>query len=240
MLTRRKRAQLWLGCARCSGTITAAEHDVSGNTVSETPDLSGWPAPPVGDAVSMFAVGSLVAGYRIEHVLATGATGTVYLAKNPTLPRSDALKVLSADLSRDRTFRERFVREADIASLLDHPNIVSIYNRGEADDGQLWIAMQYVAGTDAEAALRAGTMAPARAIRVVGEVAKALDYALQRNVVHHDVKPGNVLITNGSQTMNTSCSATSAWRRRWEMQTIPAGPTTIRLLPRHSPTTHPK
>jgi serine/threonine-protein kinase len=146
----------------------------------------------------MFAVGSLVAGYRIEQIVATGATGTVYVAKNPTLPRRDALKVLSADLSRDAAFRERFVREADIASLLDHPNIVSIHNRGEAENGQPWIAMQYIAGTDAEAALQAGTMTALRAIRIVGEVAKALNYAHQRNVVHHDVKPGNVLLAHGS------------------------------------------
>ena len=138
----------------------------------------------------------MVAGYRIERVLGTGGMGTVYLAKNPVLPRHDALKVLSAKLSGDPGFRERFVREADIASVLDHPNIVSIYSRGETDDGHLWIAMQYVPGTDAEAALRAGTMTPIRAVHIVGEIAKALDFAHQRNVVHHDVKPANFLLSN--------------------------------------------
>lgn len=67
-------------------------------------------------------------------------------AKNPTLPRRDALKVLSAEVSGDHAFRERFIREADIVSQFDHPNIVSIYGRGETVDGQLWIALQYVAG----------------------------------------------------------------------------------------------
>ena len=144
----------------------------------------------------MLPVGSMVAGYRIERGIGTGGMGTVYLAKNPTLPRHDALKVLSAELSRDPGFRDRFVREADIASVLNHPNIVSIYNRGETEDGHLWIAMQFVPGTDAEAALLAGTMTPMRAIHIVGEVAKALDYAHQRNVVHHDVKPANFLLSD--------------------------------------------
>lgn len=137
-----------------------------------------------------------MAGYRIEQVLATGTTGTVYLAKHPTLPRRDALKVLNTEVSHDPAFRERFVREADIASVLTHPNIVSIHNRGEADDGHLWIAMQYVAGTDAEAAIQAGTMTPARALRIASDIANALDYAHQHHVVHHDVKPGNVLLAN--------------------------------------------
>jgi serine/threonine protein kinase len=142
----------------------------------------------------MLSPGSIFAGYQIERVLGGGGMGTVYLARNPDLPRSEALKVLNAELSSDVDFRARFIREAEVASALDHPNIVSIHQRGEFD-GQLWIAMQFVDGTDANAALRAGTMTPARAVHIVGEVAKALDYAHQRGVVHRDIKPANFLLS---------------------------------------------
>jgi serine/threonine protein kinase len=143
----------------------------------------------------MLTAGTVVAGYRIERVLGTGGMGAVYLAANPTLPRYDALKVLSAELSRDPDFRARFIREADVAAALDHPNIVSVYNRGQTERGELWIAMQYVDGTDADDALRAGTMTPQRAVYIVGEVAKALDYAHAHNLVHRDVKPANFLLS---------------------------------------------
>lgn len=144
----------------------------------------------------MLNVGSVVGGYRIEKLLGSGGMGAVYLAANPTLPRHDALKVLSAELSRDADFRARFIREADVASALDDPNIVAVYNRGETEDGQLWIAMQYVEGTDADDALRNGTMTPQRAVHIIGEVAKALDHAHARNVVHRDVKPANFLLSD--------------------------------------------
>jgi serine/threonine-protein kinase len=143
----------------------------------------------------ILSAGVMVAGYRIERSLGAGGMGAVYLAQDPHLPRLDALKVLSADLSRDPDFRARFVREANVASKLDHPNIVSVYNRGETEDGQLWIAMQFVEGTDADAALRAGTMTPVRAVHVVTEVAKALDHAHHHNVVHRDIKPANFLLS---------------------------------------------
>ncbi len=140
------------------------------------------------------AVGTIIAGYRIEGVLGSGGMGTVYLARHPTLPRSDALKILSAELSVDRQFRVRFTREADLAATLNHPNIVRVYNRGETDDGHLWIAMEYVEGTAANDLDRAN-LTPTRIVRIVTDVAAALDYAHSRRVLHRDIKPGNFLVS---------------------------------------------
>lgn len=140
--------------------------------------------------------GSIVGGYRVLRVLGSGGMGTVYLAQNPILPRRDALKVLSADLSTDPEFRARFEREANLAAGLDHPNIVTVYSRGE-ENGQLWIAMQYVEGTDAAEEAKKGpsVMTPQRALRIVSEVGKGLDHAHRRGLLHRDVKPANFLLS---------------------------------------------
>jgi serine/threonine-protein kinase len=86
--------------------------------------------------------GTVFAGYTIEATLGVGGMGTVYLARHPRLPRSDALKLLRPELSYDPDFAVRFAREADIAARLSHPNIVGVNDRG-AQDGQLWISMPF-------------------------------------------------------------------------------------------------
>ncbi|MBF6089370.1 protein kinase [Nocardia cyriacigeorgica] len=110
--------------------------------------------------------GAVFAGYQIEGVLGSGGMGTVYLARHPRLPRREAVKVLSPQHSSDDEFRARFVREAELAARLDHPNIIAVHDRGVAED-LLWIAMQYVDGgrrrrTHPAASVRAGACARRR------------------------------------------------------------------------------
>jgi hypothetical protein len=123
--------------------------------------------------------------------------GEVYLARHPRLPRQDALKVLPAGTAADGEFQERFRREADAAATLFHPNIVGVHDRGEFE-GRLWIAMDYIEGTDAgqltKALFRQGM--PAQLVSaIVTAIAAALDYAHQRGLLHRDVKPANILLT---------------------------------------------
>ncbi|MBF6364545.1 protein kinase [Nocardia puris] len=136
--------------------------------------------------------GAVFAGYTVERLLGRGGMGSVYLARHPRLPRLTALKLLNRELFHDNEIRARFEREADLVARLDHPNIVTVFDRG-IEDEQLWISMRYVEGEDA-ASLDAWHLPPHRAVRIVAETAKALDFAHGKGVLHRDVKPANILL----------------------------------------------
>lgn len=140
----------------------------------------------------MLRKGDVFAGYTIRRVLGQGGMGVVYLARHPRLPRLTALKLLSRELSADEEIRLRFEREADLVAQLEHPNIVNVYDRG-TDDDQLWISMQFVAGTDVATA-DVNVLTPGRAVQIVAETATALDFAHASGVLHRDVKPANILL----------------------------------------------
>lgn len=143
-------------------------------------------------------VGQVFAGYTILRVLGAGGMGTVHLATHPRLPREDALKVLPAEFTDDAEYRARFTREADLAAGLSHPHIVGVVDRGEFD-GQFWISMDYVAGTDVSRLLKEqypSGMPVDEVLTIVAAVAAALDYAHDRGLLHRDVKPANILLAD--------------------------------------------
>ncbi|WP_245746206.1 bifunctional serine/threonine-protein kinase/ABC transporter substrate-binding protein [Nocardia altamirensis] len=144
----------------------------------------------------MLRAGEVFAGYVIERRLGRGGMGSVYLARHPRLPRRIALKLLSTNLHADKEMQARFEREAELVARLDHPNIVAVYDRG-VDEDVRWISMQYVDGVDA-GALDPQSLAPERAVEIIAETAKALDYAHAVGVLHRDVKPANILLAHAT------------------------------------------
>ncbi|MEE6138613.1 serine/threonine-protein kinase [Mycobacterium sp. 050128] len=161
------------------------------------------PAPqPADEQVSgsrpAMANGASFAGYTILRPLGAGGMAEVYLALHPRLPRRDVIKVLAEAVTADSEFRERFNREADLAATLWHPHIVGVHDRGEFD-GQLWISMDYVEGTDASRLVKerySDGMPIGQVCAILDAVAGALDYAHDRGLLHRDVKPANILLTH--------------------------------------------
>ncbi|MDI3408803.1 serine/threonine-protein kinase [Streptomyces cavernicola] len=144
--------------------------------------------------------GRTIAGYRLEDEIGRGGMAVVYRAHDLRLGRTVAVKLLAPELARNDTFRKRFAHESRVAASIDHPHIVPIFEAGEAE-GVLFIAMRHVKGQDLRVLLdRAGRMPLGTACRIALQVASALDAAHAHDLVHRDVKPGNVLVTDGTDS----------------------------------------
>ncbi len=141
-------------------------------------------------------VGSQVGPYYLKRLLGSGGMGEVYEAEDTLRERAVALKLLSETSSRDPEFRARLKREARTAGQLQEPHVVPIHNFGEID-GQLFIDMRLIAGSDLYSLLkRFGPLTPPRSVAIISQVASALDAAHAAGVMHRDVKPENILITS--------------------------------------------
>jgi len=131
--------------------------------------------------------------YEILDRAGEGGMGVVYRARQESLNRTVALKVISPSIVDAEDFRTRFGHEARLAASIDHPNVVSVFDAGEFD-GQPFIAMQWVDGKDLHSLLADGPLEPARVATIIVQIARALDAAHTKGLLHRDVKPGNVLV----------------------------------------------
>ena len=152
----------------------------------------------------MAEIGSVLGGrYRLVELLGQGGMATIHRAQDIRLGRDVAVKVLRPEYGRDPDFFARFRQEAQSAASLNHPNIVSVHDYGQGPDGP-FIVMEYVEGEDLASLLRRnGALTPRRAARIAAEVARALDAAHARGIVHRDVKPGNILIASDGRVKVT-------------------------------------
>jgi serine/threonine-protein kinase len=149
---------------------------------------------PVPSALLEQVRAALGAQYDIERPLGAGGMGSVLLARDKTLDRSVALKVISPELSTAKSFRARFLQEARTVARLRHPNIVAVYAAGESD-GLLYFVMEYVPGESLRDLIeREGRVEPARATRILRQLADALAYAHSNGIIHRDIKPENILL----------------------------------------------
>ena len=145
------------------------------------------------------AVGAIISHYRIVSKLGAGGMGEVYLAQDTQLGRRVAIKLLPPETISDQHARKRLVREARAAATLDHPNICSIYEVGEAD-GRSFIAMQYIEGETLAARIKREPLELKESLHIASQVADALAEAHTHGIIHRDIKPSNIIITARGQS----------------------------------------
>jgi serine/threonine protein kinase len=147
-----------------------------------------------GEGADSLTTGRIIGDYEIESVAASGGMGIIYRATQRSLGRRVALKVIRTEIAADPEYRARFMRESRQAAAVDHPNVVSVHEVGN-HEGQLFLAMQWIEGTDLDELIgRRGRLPPDQAVRIALQLAGALQAVHDAGLFHRDVKPANVLL----------------------------------------------
>ena len=161
--------------------------------------MNEWPwSGRVNDIITTrmtLTAGTRLGPYEIVSQLGQGGMGVVYQAHDPRLDRHVAIKLLPPDLTRDEIAKQRFLQEAKAASALDHPNICTIFEINETDDGQLYLVMAHYEGETLKERIGRGPLELNDAIDIATQVGEGLAEAHQAGIVHRDIKPANLLVT---------------------------------------------
>ena len=152
---------------------------------------------PLGESHEATLVGRTISHYQVLSLLGAGGMGEVYLARDPRLDRTVALKILPGELAADADRMQRFTREAKAASALNHPNVATIYDVGESD-GISFIVMEHVEGETLQARI-SRRMTPPEVVDIAVQAADALDLAHAKGITHRDIKPANLMLTHRGQ-----------------------------------------
>jgi len=155
--------------------------------------LSGSQVKRVQKEMRSRGIHTRLGGYELLERIGSGAMGKVYKAKQLSLDRVVALKILHRDLGRDRRFVARLRREAKLAARVSHPHVVQVFDVGR-DQGRHFLVMEYVEGTSLRELLEQGPMDERRALEIIRDVAKGLGESHAHNIIHRDIKPGNIIL----------------------------------------------
>ncbi|MEZ4402237.1 MAG: serine/threonine-protein kinase [Kofleriaceae bacterium] len=157
--------------------------------------------PPRRRAAPGLPAGTRVGDYVIDAPIGAGGMGDVYAGRQPVIGKRVAIKVLRPELAARPDAAERFLREARAVNQVDHPNVVDVFAAGRLDDGRLYLVMDLLAGGSLRARLDAGAVSPPVALTLLGQVADALDAAHAKGVVHRDLKPDNIVLTESGERL---------------------------------------
>lgn len=188
-------------CSQCAAAFDTATDEpaeaVKAKSFDTSQDEFSEATRTIETATRSLAKGTIIAEkYRIVEKLGEGGMGIVYKALDLTLNRDVALKFLPPEYTRDKDARERFVREAKAASALDHPNICTVHEINKTEDEQVFIVMAYYEGQSLKGKIKRGPMKQREVIDIALQVAQGISAAHKKGIIHRDVKPTNIMITN--------------------------------------------
>ena len=205
----------------------------------ERPAVDIAPAPP-GESHEATLVGRTISHYQVLSLLGAGGMGEVYLARDPRLDRTVALKILPGELAADADRMQRFTREAKAASALNHPNVATIYDVGESD-GISFIVMEHVEGETLLARI-SRRMTPPEVVDIAVQAADALDLAHAKGITHRDIKPANLMLTHRGNVKvldfgvaKMACNDEGSLNGDWTVEPVTAVGSVVGSAPYMSP-----